>query len=154
MELRAKVNTLEVTNLLKGISRKQTKAIKTALNRVSNMAILMITKRTQSGKKPDGGSFIGYTKKSKQIREDKGRQTAFVDLTDTGKMFRSLDFRQKGFKNTLLFTNKEREKIAFRHDVLGVGKRKTIRPFFSIGNKEEDTLRQEFSRFYFSQLRI
>lgn len=154
MELRAKVNTLEVTNLLKGITRRQTKAIKTALNRVSNMAILMITKRTQAGKKPDGGSFIGYTKRSKEIREDKGRQTAFVDLTDTGKMFRSLDFRSRGFKNTLLFTNKEREKIAFRHDVLGVGKRKTKRPFFSIGDREEDTLRQEFSKFYFSQLRI
>ena len=69
-------------------------------------------------------------------------------------MFRSLDFRQKGFKNTLLFTNKEREQIAFRHDFLGVGKRKTKRPFFSVGNKEEDKLIQEFSSFYFKEMGI
>ena len=75
-------------------------------------------------------------------------------MTDSGRMFRSLDFRQRGFKNTLFFANKEREKIAFRHDFLGVGKRKTKRPFFSIGNKEEEKLKNEFSKFYFSQLKI
>ena len=60
----------------------------------------------------------------------------------------------KPYTNTFLFANKEREKIAFRHDVLGVGKRKTKRPFFSIGNKEEDKIKKEFSNFYFSQLKI
>ena len=118
------------------------------------MAVLMITKRTQSGKLPDGGTFIPYAKKTIEARRKKGRQTGHVDLTDTGKMFRSLDFRQRGFKNTLLFTNKEREKIAFRHDVLGVGKRKTKRPFFAVGDKEEDKLKQEFAKFYFSALKI
>tara|TARA_R100000278_G_scaffold4772_2_gene7839 strand:+ start:1342 stop:1806 length:465 start_codon:yes stop_codon:yes gene_type:complete len=154
MQVQIKANTLEVKNFLKSISRRQSSAIKKALNRVSNMAILMITKRTQSGRLPDGGTFIPYTKKTKELRQKKGRQTGHVDLTDTGKMFRSLDFRQRGFKNTLLFANKEREKIAFRHDVLGVGKRKTKRPFFSIGNKEEDKIKKEFSNFYFSQLKI
>ena len=154
MQVQIKANTLEVKNFLKSISRRQSSAMKKALNRVSNMAILMITKRTQSGRLPDGGTFIPYTKKTKELRQKKGRQTGHVDLTDTGKMFRSLDFRQRGFTNTLLFANKEREKIAFRHDVLGVGKRKTKRPFFSIGNKEEEKLKKEFSNFYFSQLRI
>ena len=154
MQVQIKANTLEVKNFLKSISRRQSSAIKKALNRVSNMAILMITKRTQSGRLPDGGTFLPYTKKTKELRQKKGRQTGHVDLTDTGKMFRSLDFRQRGFTNTLLFANKEREKIAFRHDVLGVGKRKTKRPFFSIGNKEEDKIKKEFSNFYFSQLKI
>jgi hypothetical protein len=154
MDLKIKANTLEVTNFLKGISRRQSKAIKTSLNRVSNMAVLMITKRTQSGKLPDGGSFEPYTKKTREMRQDKRRQVSFVDLTDTGKMFRSLDFKVGGNKSSLFFSNQERAKIAFRHDVLGVGKRKTKRPFFSIGNKEEDKIRNEFSRFYFSQLRI
>ena len=152
MDLKITANTIEVTNMLKGISRKQTSAIKKSLNRVSNMAVQMITVRTQKGKKPAGGSFIPYTKKSKAIRQDKGRQTAFVDLTDTGKMFRSLDFRQKRFKNTLLFANKDMEKRAFKHDT-GVGKL-PVRPFFSIGRKEEGKIRAEFNKFYFSQLRI
>ena len=152
--IRVDANTIGVTNFLKGIQRKQKATIKKGLNRVSNMAILMITKRTQQGKLPDGGSFVPYTKKTVELRNKKGRQTAFVDLTDSGLMFRSLDFRQKGFKNTLLFTNKEREQIAFRHDFLGVGKRKTKRPFFSVGNKEEDKLIQEFSSFYFKEMDI
>jgi|TARA_R100001460_G_C3505636_1_gene170903 hypothetical protein len=154
MQVQIKANTIEVKNFLNSIKRRQSAVIKKALNRVSNMAVLMITKRTQSGRLPDGGTFLPYTKKTRELRQKKGRQTGHVDLTDTGKMFRSLDFRQRGFKNTLLFTNKEREKIAFRHDVLGVGKRKTKRPFFSIGNKEEDKIKEEFSKFYFSQLRI
>ena len=152
--IRVDANTIGVTNFLKGIQRKQKATIKKGLNRVSNMAIPMITKRTQQGKLPDGGSFVPYTKKTVELRNKKGRQTAFVDLTDSGLMFRSLDFRQKGFKNTLLFTNKEREQIAFRHDFLGVGKRKTKRPFFSVGNKEEDKLIQEFSSFYFKEMGI
>ena len=154
MDIKITANTIEVKNMLKGISRRQSKALKTSLNRVSNMAVLMITKRTQSGRLPDGGRFIPYTEKTKKLRKKAGRQVGHVDLTSSGKMFRSLDFRQRGFKNTLLFANKEREKIAFRHDVLGVGKRKTKRPFFSIGNKEEDKIKKEFSNFYFSQLKI
>ena len=150
--VKVKTNTLEVNNFLTNISRKQTSAIKKSLNRVSNMAVEMVTTRTQKGRLPDGGTFEPYTKKTKQIRKDKGRQTAFVDLTDSGRMFRSLDFRQRGFKNTLLFANKDMEKRAFKHDT-GVGKL-PVRPFFSIGRKEEGKIRAEFNKFYFSQLRI
>ena len=46
MELKIKANTLQVRNFLKGITRKQLSATQKSLNRVSNMAILMITKRT------------------------------------------------------------------------------------------------------------
>tara|TARA_R100001460_G_scaffold72922_1_gene113763 strand:- start:355 stop:819 length:465 start_codon:yes stop_codon:yes gene_type:complete len=154
MDFTAKINTLEVKNLIQGIKKKQKKAIKTALNRVSNMAVLMITKRTQSGKLPDGGRMIPYAKATKEDRKNRGRQVGFVDLTDSGKMFRSLDYRNTGFKSTLFFANKEREKIAFRHDFVGVGKKKTKRPFFAIGNKEEDKIVNEFTKFYFSQIRI
>jgi len=154
MDLKIKANTLEVTNFLKGISRRQSKAIKTSLNRVSNMAVLMITKRTQSGKLPDGGSFEPYTKKTREMRQDRGRQVGFVDLTDTGKMFRSLDFRVGGNKSSLFFSNQERAKIAFRHDFFGVGRKKVKRPFFAIGRTEEEKIVEEFNKFYFKEMRI
>ena len=154
MELRVKTNTLQATKFLKGITRKQVSATQKSLNRVSNMAVLMITKRTQSGKLPDNQRMEPYTKATKKLRKDKGRQVGFVDLTDSGKMFRSLDFKQSGFKNTLFFSNKEREKIAAQHDFFGVGKRKTKRPFFSIGNDEEEKLKNEFAKFYFSAVGI
>ena len=153
-ELKINVNSIEVTRLLKNISRKQKAVIQKSLNRVSNMAVLMITKRTQSGKLPDGGRMRAYAKGTVKSRKKRGRQTGFVDLTDTGKMFRSLDFKTLGFKSTLFFSNMERAKIASYHDTFGVGKRKITRPFFSIGDKEEVKLQNEFAKFYFKEMRI
>ena len=154
VDVKVDVNSIEVTKLLKNITRKQKSVIDKGLKIVSNMAILMITKRTQAGKLPDGGKMRGYAKGTVRSRKKRGRQTGFVDLTDTGKMFRSLDFRTGGLKSTLLFTNMERAKIASFHDSLGVGKRKITRPFFSIGDKEEDKLKNEFAKFYFKEMRI
>ena len=153
-DVKVKFNTIQVNKFIKRITQKQRKSITTALNNVSNMAVFMITKRTQSGKLPDGGKMIAYAKSTKKDRNKRGRQTGFVDLTDSGKMFRSLDFRQLGYKNTLFFANKEREKIASFHDSFGVGKKKVIRPFFAIGKKEEDKIKEEFSKVYFRQLGI
>jgi len=154
MEIKTDINTLEVTNFLKKLTQKQKSVIDKGLKRVSNMAILMITKRTQSGKLPNGGNMRAYAKGTVRSRKKRGRQTGFVDLTDTGKMFRSLDFRTGGMKSTLFFSNMERAKIASFHDTLGVGKRRITRPFFSIGDKEEDKLRAEFAKFYFKEMRI
>ena len=152
VDVKIDVNSVEVTNLLKKITRKQKAVITKSLNRVSNMAVLMITKRTQAGKLPDGGKMRGYAKGTVKSRKKRGRQTGFVDLTDTGKMFRSLDFKTGGLKSTLFFANKEREKIASYHDTFGVGKRKIKRPFFAIGNKEEDKIIKEFNNFYFKEM--
>ena len=154
MEITAKVNAIEVTNEIKRVARKQKGIIDKALKRVSNMAILMITKRTQAGKLPDGGKMRAYAKGTVRSRKKRGRQTGFVDLTDTGKMFRSLDFRTGGFKSTLFFSNMERAKIASYHDTLGVGRKKITRPFFAIGDREEDKIKAEFKRFYFKELRL
>ena len=154
MEVKAEINTIEITNLLKRISQKQKAVITKSLNRVSNMAVMMITKRTQAGKLPDGGKMRSYAKGTVRSRKKRGRQTGFVDLTDTGKMFRSLDFRTTGFKSTLFFSNMERAKIASYHDTFGVGKSKITRPFFSIGNKEEMKLKHEFAKFYFKEMRL
>ena len=154
MEVTAKVNILEVTKEIQRITQKKKGVIDKALKRVSNMAILMITKRTQAGKLPDGGKMRSYARSTVKSRKKRGRQTGFVDLTDTGKMFRSLDFRTGGLRSTLFFANKEREKIASYHDSLGVGRRKITRPFFSIGDREEDKIKAEFNRFYFKELRL
>ena len=154
VDVKIDVNSVEVTNLLKKITRKQKAVITKSLNRVSNMAVLMITKRTQGGKLPDGGNMRSYASSTVRSRKKRGRQTGFVDLTDTGKMFRSLDFKTGGLKSTLFFANKEREKIASYHDTFGVGKRKVKRPFFAIGNKEEDKIIKEFQNFYFKEMRL
>jgi len=149
-----KVNTIEINKLLKNLSSKQKSIINKGLKRVSNMAILMVTTRTQRGKLPDGGNMRRYSKGTVKSRNKRGRQTGFVDLTDTGKMFRSLDFKTVGMKSTLFFANKEREKIASYHDTFGVGRRRIKRPFFSIGAKEEQKIKQDFSNFYFKEMQL
>ena len=154
VDVKVDINDIEVRNFLKKLSAKQKSVIDKGLKIVSNMAILMITKRTQAGKLPDGGKMRGYAKGTIRSRKKRGRQTGFVDLTDTGKMFRSLDFRTGGLKSTLFFSNTERAKIASYHDTFGVGKRKIKRPFFAIGNKEEIKIQDEFARFYFKELGI
>ena len=154
VDVKVDVNTVEITKFLKKLSSKQKSVIDKGLKRVSNMAILMITKRTQAGKLPDGGKMRSYAKGTIRSRKKRGRQTGFVDLTDTGKMFRSLDFRTGALKSTLLFTNMERAKIASYHDSLGVGKRRITRPFFSIGDNEEIKIKNDFSRFYFKEMGI
>jgi len=154
VDVKVDINTVEITKFLKKLSSKQKSVIDKGLKRVSNMAILMITKRTQAGKLPDGGKMRSYAKGTIRSRKKRGRQTGFVDLTDTGKMFRSLDFRTGALKSTLLFTNMERAKIASYHDSLGVGKRRITRPFFSIGDNEEIKIKNEFSRFYFKEMGI
>tara|TARA_R110000796_G_scaffold93479_1_gene198069 strand:+ start:115 stop:579 length:465 start_codon:yes stop_codon:yes gene_type:complete len=154
MQVGVNINVIEVKNLLKTISKKQKAVITKSLNRVSNMAVLMITKRTQAGKLPDGGNMRSYAPSTVRSRKKRGRQTGSVDLTDSGKMFRSLDFKTGGLKSTLFFANKEREKIASYHDSFGVGKRKTKRPFFAIGNVEENKIIKEFQNFYFKEMRL
>jgi hypothetical protein len=154
IETKININNIEVVNFLKEITRKQKSVIDKGLKRVSNMAVLMITKRTQAGKLPDGGNMRPYARSTVKSRQKRGRQTGFVDLTDSGKMFRSLDFRSGGMKSTLFFSNMERAKIASYHDSFGVGKKKVKRPFFAIADKEEDKIQAEFSKFYFKEMRI
>jgi len=129
-DVKVNINTVQVRKFLNKFSRDQRRVIQKSLNRVSNMAILMITKRTQKGNLPDGGKMLPYAKSTKKSRSKRGRQTGFVDLTDSGKMFRSLDYRKKGFKN------------------------RVKRPFFAIGRNEEDKIVDEFTKFYASELKI
>ena len=69
MEIKTDINTLEVTNFLKKLTRKQKSVIDKGLKRVSNMAILMLTKRTQAGKLPDGGKMRAYAKGTVRSRK-------------------------------------------------------------------------------------
>ena len=154
MEVKVEVNTVNVVKELKRMSAKQKASVTKALNKVSNMAIFMIDKRTKKGLLPDGGKMIPYAKSTVKRRKKKGRQTGFVDLEDSGQMFRSLTFDIKGLKSSLFFRGQDQNKKASYHDFFGVGKKKTIRPFFSIGNKEEDKIRQEFTKTYFKAMKI
>ena len=143
-DIKVKFNTIEVKNFLKSFKQKQKSAINSALSRVSNMAIFMITKRTQSGRLPDGGRMLPYAQSTKRDRQERGRQISFVDLTDTGRMFRSLTFKTRSFSSHLFFRRSEENRKAAFHDFYGAGKGKVVRRFFAIGRKDEEKIRQLF----------
>jgi len=69
MEVTANINTVEVTKFLKNITSRQKAVIDKGLKRVSNMAVLMITKRTQQGKLPDGGNMKAYASSTVRSRK-------------------------------------------------------------------------------------
>ena len=148
-DIRVKVNTIEVNNYLKSILRRTPSAIEQSLNRVSAYGVKQITEKTQKGKPPDGGSFEGYAKSTRKSRLKRGRQVSFVDLTDTGQMFRSLTWNAKGNKSELFFRRQAENRKASYHDYFGAGKKKVVRPFFSIGRKDEIQIQKRFAQHYF-----
>lgn len=148
-DVKIKDNTIEVVNFLKSIEKKFPQAIKESLNTVSAYGVKQITEKTQKGIMPDGGSFQPYAESTKKDRQERNRQVAFVDLTDTGQMFRSLTWVNRGYKNILFFRRATENRKAAYHDYFGAGKKKVVRPFFSIGRKDEIQIQKRFAQRFF-----
>ena len=148
-DIRVKYNSIEVKNYLNSILKRTPSAIEQSLNRVSAYGVKQITEKTQKGQKPDGGTFEPYAKSTRKSRSEKGRQVTFVDLTDTGQMFRSLTWNAKGKKSELFFRRQAENRKASYHDYFGAGKKKVVRPFFSIGRKDEIQIQKRFAQHYF-----
>ena len=149
VKTKIKSNTIEVQNYLKKLEKKLPRAIEESLNRVSAYGVKRITEKTQKGITPDGGRFQPYAQSTKKARQKKGRQISFVDLTDTGQMFRSLTWKAQGKKSTLFFRRQSENRKAAYHDIFGAGKKKVIRPFFSIGRKDEIQIQKRFAQHLF-----
>ena len=143
-DVKVTANTIEVSNYIKSLQRKIPSNIQKGLAQASAFGIQQITDKTQKGQMPDGGRFRPYSKRTRKDRAERGRQISFVDLTDSGRMFRSLTSKITRSKGTLFFRRQEENKKAFFHDV-GHGKMPQ-RPFFAIGRRDEDKIRSIFNR--------
>ena len=143
-DIKIKANTIEVTNYIKFLQRKIPSNIQKGLSQASAFAVQQITDKTQKGKMPDGGRFKDYSKGYKNSKEYKKKKNKFVDLTLSGRMYRSLTFKATRNKSSLFFRRQEEDKKAFWHDT-GVGKMPQ-RPFFAIGRRDEDKIRDIFFR--------
>ena len=143
-DVKVTANTIDVSNYIKKITKTIPRDIQKGLAQASLFGIQQITDKTQKGQMPDGGRFRPYSKRTKKDRAKRGRQISFVDLTDSGRMFRSLTFKATRNKSTLFFRRQEENKKAFFHDT-GHGKMPQ-RPFFAIGRRDEDKIRSIFNR--------
>jgi len=137
-------NTVDISKFLERTKQKIPNQIQMALAKASQFGIMRITDKTQQGQLPDGGRLRPYKKSTRKARLRKGRQVDRVDLTDTGRMFRSLTSKITKSKGTLFFRRQEENKKAFFHET---GTRfMQPRPFFAIGRRDEDKIREIFFR--------
>ena len=143
-DVKVTANTIDVSNYIKKITKTIPRDIQKGLAQASLFGIQQITDKTQKGKMPDGGRFRPYSKRTRKDRAERGRQISFVELTDSGRMFRSLTVKATRNKSTLFFRRQEENKKAFFHDT-GHGKMPQ-RPFFAIGRRDEDKIRSIFNR--------
>ena len=135
-------NTVDISKFLERTKQKIPNQIQMALAKASQFGIMRITDTTQQGQLPDGGRLRPYKKSTRKARLRKGRQVDRVDLTDTGRMFRSLTTKITKSKGTLFFRRNEENKKAFFHET-GT-KFMQPRPFFAIGRRDEDKIRDIF----------
>ena len=143
-DIKITANTIDIVKFLERTKQKIPNQIQMALAKASQFGIMRITDKTQQGQLPDGGRLRPYKKSTKKDRTKRGRQVGHVDLTDTGRMFRSLTSKITKSKGTLFFRRQEENKKAFFHDT---GTRfMQPRPFFAIGRRDEDKIRDIFFR--------
>jgi len=151
-KVQIKDNSIKVKKAVGKVSKQIDKAIKKALANASAFQVGAIKKRTQTkGVDFQGRPFKPYSLKYKRRLV---KQSGVVDLTDTGQMFSSLTFRATESKGTLFFRQQAANRKAFFHDEAGAGRKKVIRPFFSIGNDEEKKIEKIFFQVLDKELRI
>lgn len=109
-----------------------------------------IITRSKSGIDVDGKNFKEYSPKNpgrnwKQVREDTGFQTAYVDLSYSGDMFEAMKvaFRREGFKflATIFFNDRKQSKKALGHQSGQLGKVKfEARKFFGLSKTQREAI--------------
>ena len=141
-DIKITANTVDIVKFLERTKQKIPNQIQMALAKASQFGIMRITDKTQQGQLPDGGRLRPYKKSTRKSRTKRKRQVGHVDLTDTGRMFRSLTSKISKSKGTLFFRRQEENKKAFFHET---GTRfMEARPFFAIGRRDEDKIRDIF----------
>jgi|TARA_R100000030_G_C3236136_1_gene119459 hypothetical protein len=150
--VKVKTNANEIQAIVKKIEKRTKSAVKKALANAAAFQVGAIKKRTQTkGVDFKNRPFKPYSLKYKRRLV---KQSGVVDLTDTGQMFSSLTFRATESKGTLFFRQQAANRKAFFHDQAGAGRKKVIRPFFSIGDDEEKKIEKIFFQVLDKELRI
>tara|TARA_R100001510_G_C7634244_1_gene192679 strand:+ start:38 stop:493 length:456 start_codon:yes stop_codon:yes gene_type:complete len=135
-----KDNTIEIIRDIENIKKKAPQKIRQALSFVSALQIRRIKTRTRAGISSTGTKFAPYSKGYGSKKE-----SGFVDLTDSGQMLGSMTFKASQSKGELFFRGREQVEKASIHDLFGAGKKKVIRPFFRINQKDEEVILKTFA---------
>ena len=151
-QVKIKTNTAEIQAIVKKIEKRTKSAVKKALANASAFQVGAIKKRTQQkGVDFQGRPFKPYSIKYKRRLV---KQSGVVDLTDTGQMFSSLTSRITSSKGELFFRQGFANRKAFFHDEVGAGRKKVIRPFFSISKDEETKIEKIFFSVLEKELKL
>lgn len=146
---RIKDNSVEIIRDLENIKKKAPQKIRQALSFVSAMQVRRIKTRTRAGISSTGSKFAPYVKGYGSKKE-----SGFVDLTDTGQMLGSMTFKASQSKGELFFRGREQVDKASIHDLFGAGKKKVVRPFFRINEKDEKIIIKKFDQVIESLINV
>ena len=151
-DIKITINSVQIANEIKDISRKMAGAIKKSLAHVSAFEIAAIKKRTtEKGIDAFGSPFAPYSPNYKRAGV---KQSGVVDLKDQGHMLGSMAFKVSASKGVLFFRQREQNLKASYHDIFGVGKKKITRQFFRISKDEQKKIISEFSKILTKALKI
>jgi len=131
---------------LKRISKGLTKP--ELLLKVGLSARQAILVRTNRGKDFRGKEFTPYEEVTKVLRKRRGRQTSRVDLQDRRHMLNSIQVKTEKAKDSvrLFFSRRTERDKAFKHNEVGVGRKKTKREFFALGKRLENGIFKQYGK--------
>ena len=109
-DIKITANTVDIVKYLERTKQKIPNQIQMALAKASQFGIMRITDKTQKGQLPDGGRLRPYKKSTRKSRTKRKRQVGHVDLTDTGRMFRSLTSKISNQKAHCFLGDKKKTK--------------------------------------------
>lgn len=121
---------------------------KREFGKIGNMIVEQIVDRTRNeGKDINDKDFKGYAPSYKKIRQEKGLQTSYVDLTDTQNLLDRIEIKRADKTGITIAVNKADEgKFRGAHEGVYVGKgqkKKVKRPFFGLSPKDVQKLQPE-----------
>jgi len=118
------------------------------LTRIGFSALKGIRVRTARGKDYRGKEFKPYEDITKVLRKRRGRQTSRVDLEDRRHMLNDMSVKTIPSKDLtkIVFNRRTERDKAFKHNEVGVGRKKTKREFFALGKRLEDGIFKQYEK--------
>lgn len=131
---------IKVENLaaIERVVKERMEKMKPAFKEAVGVEKDRIRTRTQSGQSVDGKPFSKYSRKWARVRKQAGLQTAYVDLTYTGDMFKAMkaSFTSDETSTTgvISFAGRDEAKKAMENEMLG-------RYFFGLTNEQIEIIK-------------
>lgn len=136
------IMTLKIENLgvIERAVKQRMEKLKPVFKEALGVEKERIKTRTQSGQSVDGKPFSKYSRKWAKVRKQAGLQTAYVDLTYSGDMFKAMKASftadEASITGVISFDGKDEAKKAIENEMLG-------RSFFGLTDEQIEIIKNK-----------